>query len=212
MISELYEPYTSPGSVEVSSDLVIKNGRESVDNLYRTGESDSSSKADVSQALRRLEEQLSLNDDSFNEFVDDNPNGSDIPEYSGDQFTAFHGQEHIVHDEFYSGHSLMQGNADNSSDILDYHSDIVNQDPFTSFHGPGHIVNDQFYSARSEMQSNVDLSGKHHQFNDHEFSDGNKESASWKEVMNSSETSSIVKSQDTGLSTLDRNVSLTKNL
>ncbi|KAL6188235.1 hypothetical protein ACLB2K_039628 [Fragaria x ananassa] len=213
MISELYEPYTSPGSVEVSSDLVIKkNGRESVDNLYRTGESDSSSKADVSQALRRLEEQLSLNDDSFNEFVDDNPNGSDIPEYSGDQFTAFHGQEHILHDEFYSGYSLMQGNADNSSDILDHHSDIVSQDPCTSFDGPGHIVNDQFYSARSEMQSNVDLSGKHHQFNDHEFSDGNKESASWKEVMSSSKTSSIVKSPETGLSTLDRNEKLYSSL
>ncbi|XP_061991511.1 calmodulin-binding transcription activator 4 isoform X1 [Rosa rugosa] len=213
MISELYEPYTSPGSVEVSSDLVIKkNGRESVENLYRTGESDSSSKADVSQALRRLEEQLSLNDDSFNEFVDDNPDGSDIPEYPSDQFTAFHGQDHIVHDQFYSGHSLMQGNADNSSDILDYHNDIVNQDQFTPFHGPEHIVNDQFYSGRAQMQSNVDLSGKHHQLIGHEFADGNKESASWKEVLNSSKTSSVVEPQETGLYTLDRNEKLSSSL
>ncbi|XP_050374478.1 calmodulin-binding transcription activator 4 [Argentina anserina] len=212
MISELYEPYTSPGSVEVSSDLIIKtDGRESVDAVYRTGDSDGSSKADVNQALRRLEEQLSLNDDSFKEFVADNPNGSDIPEHPGDQFTDFHGQEHIIHDQFYSGHSLMRGSAENSSDILDYHSNTVNQDPFTSFR-PEHIVNDQFYSAHAQMQSNVELSGNHRQFNDQVFLDGNKESASWKEVLNSSKTSSVVEPQETGLYTLDRNEKLSSSL
>lgn len=210
MISELYEPYQNLSSPEVSSDLVIqKNGSENVEKLYSTGESDSSTKVVVSEALRRLEEQLSLNEDSFKEFVDDDPNGSDIQEYPSDssnqeQFTAFHGREPIVHDQFYSGYAQMQGNANISTDILDYHSDIINQDQFTPFHGREHILNDQFYSGRAQMQSNADISGEHRQFLDHEFADGNKESVSWKEVLNSSG----VEHQEKRLYTLDRSVSI----
>lgn len=213
MISELYEPYQNLSSPEVSSDLVIqKNGSENVEKLYSTGESDSSTKVDVSQALRRLEEQLSLNDDSFKEFVDDDPNGSDILEYPSDssnqdQFTAFHAREPIVHDQFYSGYAQMQGNANISTDILDYHGDIINQDQFTPFPGREHILNDQFYSGRAQMQSNADISGEHRQFLDHEFADGNKESVSWKEVLNSSG----VEHQEKRLYTLDRSGKLSSS-
>ncbi|KAK9934348.1 hypothetical protein M0R45_021495 [Rubus argutus] len=213
MISELYEPYQNLSSPEVSSDLVIqKNESENVEKLYSTGESDSSTKVDVSEALRRLEEQLSLNEDSFKEFVDDDPNGSDILEYPSDssnqeQFTSFHGREPIVHDQFYNGYAQMQGNANISTDILDYHSDIINQDQFTPFHGREHILNDQFYSGRAQMESNADISGEHRQFLDHEFADGNKESVSWKEVLNSSG----VEHQEKRLYTLDRSGKLTSS-
>lgn len=63
LASDVYEPYqnlSSPGSVEVSSDIVVKNnGTDST--------VDYTSPAQVSQALKRLEEQLSLNEDSFKE-------------------------------------------------------------------------------------------------------------------------------------------------
>lgn len=63
--SDAHEPYqnlSSPGSVEVSSDIVIKNNW--IDN---TVEYTSPADLQVSQALKRLEEQLSLNEDSFKE-------------------------------------------------------------------------------------------------------------------------------------------------
>lgn len=191
MISDLREPYqnlSSPGSVEVNSDAAIKkNGRENPDKLYGTGESDSSAKFDVGQALRRLEEQLSLNEDSFNEFVDDNPN-SDIM----DRFNEF------LDDT-------------NGSDILEDHSDMTNQDQFTAFHGPEYVVHDQFYGGRVQMQNNTNNSGEHSQFIGQEFADRNKDSAPWKEVLDSCKPSSVVEPKEKCLYGLDTNVSITKN-
>lgn len=61
-----YQSISSPGSVEVSSDLVIKNDRTNyLDIIESTGEVENSSDLEINQALRRLEEQLSLNDDSL---------------------------------------------------------------------------------------------------------------------------------------------------
>lgn len=188
MISDLHEPYqnlSSPGSVEVNSDVAIKkNGRGNPDKLYGTGESDSSAKFDVSQALRRLEEQLSLNEDSFNEFVDDNPN-SDIM----DRFNEF------LDDT-------------NGSDILEDQSDMTNQDQFTAFHGPEYVVHDQFYGGRAQMQGNANNSGEHSQFIGQEFADRNKESAPWKEVLDSCKPSSVVEPKEKCLYELDTNEKL----
>ncbi|XP_031124529.1 calmodulin-binding transcription activator 4 isoform X1 [Ipomoea triloba] len=68
VVNESYEPYSSPGSVEISSHAATtSNGisqssvREGVDEVS------SSSAREMSLALRKLEEQLSLNDDSFKE-------------------------------------------------------------------------------------------------------------------------------------------------
>ncbi|KAM2888128.1 hypothetical protein FF1_011902 [Malus domestica] len=124
IFSDLREPYqnlSSPGSLEVSSDIVIKkNGRENPENLYGTGELDSLTKLDVNQALRQLEEQLSLDEDSFKGFVDDNPNALDILDYSDianqDQFPAFNGPKYVEHDRFYNEPARMQGNADYSGE------------------------------------------------------------------------------------------------
>ncbi|KAM7468779.1 hypothetical protein LguiB_016341 [Lonicera macranthoides] len=69
VVSGFYEPYqsiSSPGSVEVTSDVVVKSGRMNhVNTIERTGEIDCSSELDITQTLRRLEEQLSLNDESL---------------------------------------------------------------------------------------------------------------------------------------------------
>ncbi|KAM2656404.1 hypothetical protein EV1_011912 [Malus domestica] len=124
IFSDLREPYqnlSSPGSLEVSSDIVIKkNGRENPENLYGTGELDSLTKLDVNQALRQLEEQLSLDEDSFKGFVDDNPNALDVLDYSDianqDQFPAFNGPKYVEHDRFYNEPARMQGNADYSGE------------------------------------------------------------------------------------------------
>ncbi|KAF5952802.1 hypothetical protein HYC85_010746 [Camellia sinensis] len=92
IVSELYEPHQSPGSVEVSSDAVVKsNGMDHLDWIERKGEMSSSSELEVSQALRRLEEQLSLNDDSLEEigpFCSENENSNDSECVINDQYKS----------------------------------------------------------------------------------------------------------------------------
>lgn len=71
-VIERYEPYQSPGAVEVSTDAVVKNnGIDSLDRIAGLAQSSSSSELEVSQALRRLEEQLSSNDDSLDAMKND---------------------------------------------------------------------------------------------------------------------------------------------
>ncbi|CAL5349663.1 unnamed protein product [Camellia sinensis] len=70
VITELYEPYQSPGSVEVSSDAVIKNnGMDHIDGIKRMGEISGSSEPEVTQTLQRLKEQLSLDDGNLEEIL-----------------------------------------------------------------------------------------------------------------------------------------------
>ncbi|KAL5760214.1 hypothetical protein ACOSP7_018715 [Xanthoceras sorbifolium] len=79
--SDFYEPsqsLSSPGSVEVSSEITIKdNGVDSNGEFTRCAD------AEVSQALRRLEEQLSLNDDIYQKI--DSLSNQDF-EYEGEIF------------------------------------------------------------------------------------------------------------------------------
>lgn len=78
VISELNEPYQSPGSVEVSSDAVLKtNGMDHLGMIERKGEG---VELEVTQALRRLEMQLSLTNDAVEEigpFCNENENLND---------------------------------------------------------------------------------------------------------------------------------------
>ena len=88
-ISELYDLYQSPGSVEVSSDAVANsNGMDHLERIERKGESNGSSGLEFSQALRRLEEQLSLNDETLGE-IDSFCNGN---ENSNDSESIINGQ------------------------------------------------------------------------------------------------------------------------
>ncbi|KAL0421577.1 UNVERIFIED_CONTAM: Calmodulin-binding transcription activator 4 [Sesamum latifolium] len=65
---ELYHNESSPSTVEINSSEVIKNHEMNhLDNRERTDEVNSSSAPDLSKALRRIEQQLSLNDDEGNE-------------------------------------------------------------------------------------------------------------------------------------------------
>ncbi|XP_058193091.1 calmodulin-binding transcription activator 4 [Rhododendron vialii] len=80
-ISELNEPYQSPGSIEVSSDAVVKTkGMDHLGMIERKGEVVVTSELEVTQALRRLEMQLSLTDDVVEEigpFCNENENSND---------------------------------------------------------------------------------------------------------------------------------------
>ncbi|XP_059633517.1 calmodulin-binding transcription activator 4 [Cornus florida] len=106
VISELCEPYqtlSSPGSVEVSSDIVIKsNGMDQLDGIETKGDNSSSSELEVSQALRRLEEQLSLNDESLEEIA---------PLYSENETS--NDLKYFMHDQSYSASAGIEDDANN---------------------------------------------------------------------------------------------------
>ena len=116
IISELSKPRQSPGSVEDrldSSDAVIKsNGMHHLDRGESMGEIGSSYLFEGSQALQRLEEQLSLNDDSLEKNDpfwrgNDNSNDSDF----------------IINDDLEEIDPFWNGN-ENSND-----SDFIINDP-----------------------------------------------------------------------------------
>ncbi|CAH9117148.1 unnamed protein product [Cuscuta europaea] len=68
VINESYEPYSSPGSVEISSHgTTASNGIDQLGIRERVQEVSTASEIEMSLALRKLEEQLSLDDDSFKE-------------------------------------------------------------------------------------------------------------------------------------------------
>lgn len=70
-VDDSYGPnqsFSSPGSAEVTSDIfILNNGMGHSEGTE--AESGTSTELKVTQALRRLEEQLSLNDESFEEIV-----------------------------------------------------------------------------------------------------------------------------------------------
>lgn len=69
IVGESFQQYhnlSSPLSVEINSDAVTTSNRMNyLDNFERTEEVSSASGHEMSEALQRLEEQLSLNDDSL---------------------------------------------------------------------------------------------------------------------------------------------------
>ncbi|KAK1552677.1 hypothetical protein Q3G72_021557 [Acer saccharum] len=112
--SDFYEPYqssSSPGSVEVSSGIAIKDN--SVDII---GEFTGCDDVKTSQALRRLEEQLSLNDDFYQE-IDSFPN--QYFEYEGgiskqEQYEALsQSPEYTVQEQYNGGHPGFQDHSSN---------------------------------------------------------------------------------------------------
>ncbi|KAJ1407339.1 P-loop containing nucleoside triphosphate hydrolase [Sesbania bispinosa] len=71
ILDDSYEPnqsFSSPGSAEVSSDIfIVNNGMGHLDGT--DAESGTSAELEITQALRRLEEQLSLNEENFEEIA-----------------------------------------------------------------------------------------------------------------------------------------------
>lgn len=129
IISEFFEPYqslSSPGS-EVSSGIAIKNdGMDDLSRVYRTEQRECPPDLEVTHALRRLEEQLSLGEESIKGitpfyFQDENPNEPDIlgceRENSKQEEYADSLHSPVYIDLGYGGHAQVQDNS-NSLELL----------------------------------------------------------------------------------------------
>ncbi|KAJ4710813.1 Calmodulin-binding transcription activator like [Melia azedarach] len=113
VISDLYEQQqslSSPSSVEVTSEVASKdNGLDSKGEI-------SGSETEVNQALRKLKEQLSLNDDMFEEIhsfsSQDLEYKTQIPKQ--DQCgVVLQSPEYIVQEGYKGGHAGFQGHSNN---------------------------------------------------------------------------------------------------
>lgn len=106
--SESYQQYpneSSPGSGEVCSDAGINGkGMNISDITGRTEGVSSSPRVEISQALRKLEEQLSLNDDSLEQI---DPLYSEI-ENSDDVENFVHDNNSLVQIQHKSNNLLLQ--------------------------------------------------------------------------------------------------------
>ncbi|XP_010250677.1 PREDICTED: calmodulin-binding transcription activator 4-like isoform X2 [Nelumbo nucifera] len=118
-MNEFYESYhssVSPGSVEVSSDSVIWNNEvDHLEGIDKVVEFRSSSDPEINQALRRLEEQLSLNDEDLAEELssyylqNEKSKGSVILDYGKESFNEnedvvlLHRSECSGHGQHFSG-------------------------------------------------------------------------------------------------------------
>ncbi|XP_010249050.1 PREDICTED: calmodulin-binding transcription activator 4-like isoform X2 [Nelumbo nucifera] len=128
--NELNEPYHtsfSPGSVEVSSESVKrKNGLDQLEGMDEVGKFNSLSDSQINQALRRIEEQLSLNDDDLAEelssyyFENEKSKEPVVLEYEKGRLKEdqdvilLHASEYRVHDQHYGGNAGKQDDSTNS--------------------------------------------------------------------------------------------------
>ncbi|XP_009592004.1 calmodulin-binding transcription activator 4 isoform X1 [Nicotiana tabacum] len=114
--SESYQQYpneSSPGSGEVCSDAGINGkGMNISDITGRTEGVSSSPRVEISQALRKLEEQLSLNDDSLEQI---DPLYSEI-ENSDDVENFVHDNNSLVQIQHKSNNLLLQPHSGESSE------------------------------------------------------------------------------------------------
>ncbi|KNA07050.1 hypothetical protein SOVF_175580 isoform A [Spinacia oleracea] len=85
---ESYQSYPSPGSIEVSSDAIMGKGIDCLNESNTTENLSMRSEFDVNQALRRLEVQLSLDDDCLKEYapLDDQNRNEDVYGELDDQY------------------------------------------------------------------------------------------------------------------------------
>ncbi|XP_077250382.1 calmodulin-binding transcription activator 4-like isoform X2 [Tasmannia lanceolata] len=184
-ISELYEQHMSsfsPGSLEeVSSNLVVKNtDMDNLDLTERSSDFGSSSGQEVNQALKRLEVQLSLDDDDDNSiyFAEKLP-----PYYSQNEKSKYsellpcekeestHDPSVVVLPEF--GYKKLEQYLDGNAGIPDYSNNI------------------QF------LQNSGDKWKQHGQPQGAEYPVEKKGSSSWKDVLGSAEIDSRNKNSDT---------------
>ncbi|KAF5746426.1 calmodulin-binding family protein [Tripterygium wilfordii] len=176
--SDLHEPcqtLSSPASIEVSSEKV--NEPKGVD-----GKGKFAGSSNLEVTLRRLEEQLSLNEESLKEvgpfsFQETEINGSELLDYGTGLTKQNHysglfpqTEEYAIHDQFFSGLAGMQ-------------------DPSNSF----------------VPLQDAGNAGEHpHQSYSFGRTDGSKESLSWNELLETCRTSSISKLQEEQLSSSRR--------
>ncbi|XP_022776347.1 calmodulin-binding transcription activator 4-like isoform X2 [Durio zibethinus] len=170
-VHETFQNLSSPGSVEVSSDIFMKNN--GIDN---TVEYICPADLQVSHALKRLEEQLSLNEDSFKEM-------SPFCSLDGD-----------TDDSKFLEYGRETAKQDPQEDLL-YEPDDIIQDHLYS--QPARVEN---YSNNFALLSDGGKNGEHSQVYSNDNSDGSKESLYWKNVLDSCKNQSGVDSQGRPLS------------
>ncbi|KAA0039811.1 calmodulin-binding transcription activator 4 [Cucumis melo var. makuwa] len=120
LASEYQQTSLSPGSVEVSSDTgnhtIESNG---VDGHFEILETKGSNEPDVSQALRRIEEQLSLNEDSLKDidsfYRQDEGSNSNLVDFyemsNEDQFSVLQHPENAIHDNNYTSFEMQDADG-----------------------------------------------------------------------------------------------------
>ncbi|XP_057493927.1 calmodulin-binding transcription activator 4-like isoform X1 [Actinidia eriantha] len=214
IISELSKPRQSPGSVEDSSDAVIKsNGMDHLDRCKSMGEIGSSYLFEGSQALQRFEEQLSLNDDNLENihpFWSGNDNSNDSDFIINDQCGS--ALEEI--DTFWNG-------IDNSNDadfiVNDQGRFALETDPFWSGNENSNdsdfIINDQDKSAAFPddlnnlvlQRESVDTRKNNHQALAQEITVEHKDSLCSKEILDFCKSSTVAEFEERKLHTLDGN-------
>ncbi|XP_052487557.1 calmodulin-binding transcription activator 4 isoform X1 [Gossypium raimondii] len=172
-VHESYQNLPSPGSAEVSSDIVIKNN--GIDN---TVEYPSPDDLQVVQALKRLEEQLSLNEDSVKEM------------------SQFYGMDGDTNDSEFQEYGREITKQEQQADLL-YEPDNIFQDHLYS--QPARVEN---YSNSSMLLPDGGKNGGHSQVYGNDNSDGIHESQYWKSVFDSCNTQSAVNSKGEPLSSL----------
>ncbi|XP_074310037.1 calmodulin-binding transcription activator 4 isoform X1 [Silene latifolia] len=94
-LSESYQNHLSPGSLEVSSNATMAKGFDYLNGSNVAQNSSMMSESEVSQALRRLEMQLSLDDDSLKEYVPpDDLDGNEDKYCILDDYNSYPGASH----------------------------------------------------------------------------------------------------------------------
>ncbi|GAB4839753.1 hypothetical protein Ancab_020463 [Ancistrocladus abbreviatus] len=140
-LSDVQDPYqnlSSPGSTEVSSEVVIKDNRIlHYDRVERTGNLSTSSHIEVSQALRRLEEQLSLDDDTLKDYEpiyhqDENEDGH-VGLYDNNEVLENYQSANLQHNHFYRGHTEILSGSSNHA--LQPHSGDNGMQPLSQDYG-----------------------------------------------------------------------------
>lgn len=135
LASEYQQTSLSPGSVEVSSDTgnhtIESNG---VDGHFEILETKGSNEPDVSQALRRIEEQLSLNEDSLKDidsfYRQDEGSNSNLVDFyemsNEDQFSVLQHPENAIHDNNYTSFEMQGNNMISSIFYMENCGEVIN--------------------------------------------------------------------------------------
>lgn len=136
---DFHEPYQnqcSPGSIEVSSDAAMGKGVDFFNGSDGTGSLRMSSGDEVSQALRRLELQLSLDDDSLKEYAPVDDQDGNVDEYV------------VLDDQCFSGYAGVSSNASGSPSLQNSAFEIGSGQPKDLG-----IPSSKMYTATTDMST-----------------------------------------------------------
>nr|TKR84534.1 calmodulin-binding family protein [Populus alba] len=175
-ISSVYEPYqsfSSPASVDVSSGLGIKDN-----GVDRTAEFSSSANNEVTQFFRRLEEQLSLNEDS------------------AEEIGPFGAEEGAINDTRILEYVGNISKEDQSKNLLHGSQYIVDYQSY------GGLAGNQLERNNLAPLQDAGDSGAYQQSYSHYYTDGSEEPLPWNEGIESYKTSSGIEYQEKTKSSL----------